>query len=50
MLTDVYIRHVLCSNSTLNKADLTQELINMKRLEMKLARERRSNNAKNNGA
>ena len=49
MLTDVYIRHLLCQNSTLNKADLTQELIDMRRLKLQLHRAIRSNNAKNNG-
>ena len=49
-ITDVYLRQVLCQNSTLNKADLTQELLDMKRLELQLHRAKRSNNAKNNGA
>jgi hypothetical protein len=48
-ITDVYLRQVLCQHSTLNKADLTQELLDMKRLELQLRRVIRSNNAKNNG-
>ena len=40
-LNDAYIRHVLCAQSTLLKADLTQELIDMKRLELQLNRKRR---------
>jgi len=48
-LNDPYIVHLLCAKSTLNRADLTQELIDMKRLEVELLRERRSYNAKNNG-
>ena len=48
-LNDTYIVNTLCAKSTLKKADLTQQLIDMKRLELQLRRQRRSYNAKNNG-